>query len=43
METHADDFDKYLRFQLVALSYRGDIAAQEHRLLLEHALERNAA
>ncbi|WP_346915533.1 GntR family transcriptional regulator [uncultured Roseibium sp.] len=43
METHADVFDKYLRYQLLALSYRGDIAAEEHRLLLEHALERDAA
>ncbi|MBD1547580.1 GntR family transcriptional regulator [Labrenzia aggregata] len=43
MESHADIFDKYLRYQLVALSYRGDISAQEHRLLLEHALERDAA
>ncbi|OBZ95005.1 GntR family transcriptional regulator [Pararhizobium polonicum] len=42
METHAAVFDKYLRYQMVALSYRGDIAANEHQTLLDCALRRDA-
>ena len=42
VETHAAVFDKYLRYQMLALSYRGDIAAREHALLLECALSRDA-
>jgi DNA-binding GntR family transcriptional regulator len=42
METHAGVFDKYLRYQMIALSYRGDIAAREHQFLLECALSRDA-
>lgn len=41
METHAAVFDKYLRYQMVALSYRGDVAAKEHRQLLDAALKRD--
>ncbi len=41
METHAAVFDKYLRYQIVALSYRGEIAADEHRQLLTAALQRD--
>ena len=43
IDNHAAVFDKYLRYQMIALSYRGDIAAQEHALLLECALKRDAA
>lgn len=43
METHAGVFDKYLRYQMLALSYRGDIAVREHRMLLDSALKRDAA
>ena len=43
METHAQVFDKYLRYQMIALSFRGDIAAEEHRTLLTAALARDAA
>jgi DNA-binding GntR family transcriptional regulator len=43
VDTHAAVFDKYLRYQMLALSYRGDIAAREHALLLECALNRDAA
>jgi DNA-binding GntR family transcriptional regulator len=43
METHGGVFDKYLRYQMLALSYRGDVAAREHRQLLECALERDSA
>jgi DNA-binding GntR family transcriptional regulator len=43
VETHAAVFDKYLRYQMLALSYRGAIAAREHALLLECAMSRDAA
>jgi DNA-binding GntR family transcriptional regulator len=43
VETHAAVFDKYLRYQMLALSYRGEIAAREHRALLDCALTRDAA
>jgi DNA-binding GntR family transcriptional regulator len=42
IDNHAAVFDKYLRYQMIALSYRGDIAAGEHALLLECALKRDA-
>lgn len=41
-ETHASVFDKYLRYQMIALSFRGEVAAGEHRLMLDRALERDA-
>jgi DNA-binding GntR family transcriptional regulator len=43
MDAHATVFDKYLRYQMVALSFRGEIAAREHKILLECALTRDAA
>jgi DNA-binding GntR family transcriptional regulator len=43
IDTHAAVFDKYLRYQMIALSYRGEVAAREHALLLECAIERDAA
>jgi DNA-binding GntR family transcriptional regulator len=43
MDTHAAVFDKYLRYQMLALSFRGEIAAQEHKTLLDSALIRDAA
>jgi DNA-binding GntR family transcriptional regulator len=42
MDTHAAVFDKYLRYQMIALSFRGDIAAKEHRIMLDAALRRDA-
>ena len=42
METHAGVFDKYLRYQMLAMSNRGDIAIREHRTLLDCALKRDA-
>lgn len=42
LEMHAIIYDRYLRYQMVAAVYRGDIAADEHRLLLECALKRDA-
>jgi DNA-binding GntR family transcriptional regulator len=43
IETHGAVFDRYLRYQMLALSFRGDIAANEHRMLLDCALKRDAA
>ena len=43
MDTHAGIFDKYLRYQMISLTFRGEIAAEEHRQLLELALKRDAA
>lgn len=43
IENHAAVFDKYLRYQMIALSYRGTIASEEHARLLECALGRDAA
>jgi DNA-binding GntR family transcriptional regulator len=43
METHGGVFDKYLRYQMIALSYRGEVAAREHRQLLDAALKRDSA
>jgi len=41
LETHAQIYDRYLRYQMVAAVYRGDVAALEHRRLLGAALERD--
>src|SRR3954468_8235594 len=38
MEAHAAVFDKYFRYQMIALNYRGDEPAQQHQALLECAL-----
>ncbi|MEX1215044.1 GntR family transcriptional regulator [Saccharospirillum sp.] len=35
-------FDRYQRYQIVAVIFRGKPAAQEHRVLLESALQRDA-
>ena len=43
METHGAVFDKYLRYQVLALTDRGDIAAREHKQLMQCALKRDAA
>lgn len=41
MAVHAMVFDKYLRYQMLFLTYRGAVSALEHRKLLEAALARN--
>lgn len=41
LETHAAIYDKYLRYQMVAVVFRGAIAAEEHRKLLDAALKRD--
>ncbi len=38
---HAVLFDKYLRYQMLVLTYRGDDAVQEHRDMFEAALARD--
>jgi DNA-binding GntR family transcriptional regulator len=43
IETHAAIFDKYLRYQMIALSYRGEVAAREHAALLDCAMQRDWA
>ena len=42
LETHAPVYDKYLRYQMIAGIFRGEIAANEHRKLLDCALSRNS-
>lgn len=41
LEAHASIYDKYLRYQMVAIVFRGEIAVREHRKLLEAALARD--
>lgn len=43
LETHAAIYDKYLRYQMVAVIFRGEIAAREHQALLDCSLDRDAA
>jgi DNA-binding GntR family transcriptional regulator len=42
MRAHAAIYDKYLRYQMVAVIFRGEVAAREHQTLLDCALARNA-
>ncbi len=39
---HGANFDKYLRYQMIALSFRGDVASDEHRALLDAAMLRDS-
>lgn len=41
MASHAAIYDKYLRYQMVAVIFRGELAAQEHEMLLDCALRRD--
>jgi DNA-binding GntR family transcriptional regulator len=41
LETYAAICDKYLRYQIIAAVFRGELAADEHRVLLECALARD--
>ena len=43
LDTHAAIYDKYLRYQMVAVIFRGEIAADQHQKLLECALVRDFA
>jgi DNA-binding GntR family transcriptional regulator len=42
LDLYGGVFDQYLRYQMVAVVFRGEIAAEEHRQLLDCALTRNA-
>jgi DNA-binding GntR family transcriptional regulator len=42
MQAHANGFDRYLRYLMVAVCFRGARAAAEHRRLRDCALERDA-
>jgi DNA-binding GntR family transcriptional regulator len=42
LDLYGGVFDQYLRYQMVAVVFRGEIAAVEHRTLLDCALTRNA-
>src|SRR3954468_2039169 len=42
LETHAPVYDKYLRYQMIAGIFRGEIAAREHHRLMECALSRDS-
>src|SRR5258706_14039867 len=41
LDTHAMIYDRYLRYQMIAAVYRGEVASGEHRTLLESALNRD--
>lgn len=43
LETYAAAYDSYLRYQMVAVVFRGAVAAEEHAALLGCALSRDAA
>ena len=41
MSAHRQIFDHYLRYQIIAVIYRGEEASSEHRQLLECSLKRD--
>jgi GntR family carbon starvation induced transcriptional regulator len=41
MEAHAAVFDRYFRYQMIALNYRGEEPARQHQALLTCALARD--
>ena len=41
LDLYGGVFDQYLRYQMVAVVFRGEVAAQEHKLLLDCALTRD--
>jgi len=43
LEAHASIFDKYIRYLMIAVIFRGEAASREHRQLLDCALKRDAA
>lgn len=42
LQAHANVFDRYLRYLMVAACFRGEVAALEHRRLRDSALARDA-
>lgn len=43
LASHAAVFDRYFRYQILLLNYRGDEPVHQHRALLDSALARNAS
>lgn len=43
LDLYGGVYDQYLRYQMVAVVFRGEVAAEEHRSLLDCALARDAA
>ena len=43
LETYAAAYDRFLRYQMVAVVFRGAVAAEQHAALLDAALARDAA
>ena len=43
LESHASIFDKYQRYLMIAMTFRGEIVASEHLALMNFALKRDAA
>lgn len=43
LDAHTAIFDKYIRYLMIAVIFRGEAASREHRQLLECALKRDAA
>jgi DNA-binding GntR family transcriptional regulator len=43
LDAYAAAYDRYLRYQMVAVVFRGAVAAEQHAALLECALARDAA
>lgn len=43
LETYAAAYDRFLRYQMVAVVFRGAVAAEQHAALLDCALARDAA
>lgn len=41
LDLHSILYDKYLRYQMLVFTFRGDEAAQEHHKIFEAALSRN--
>ena len=42
LSLHSTLFNKYLRYQLLVLTHRGEVAVEEHKQMLQMALDRNA-
>lgn len=42
LDLHATIFDKYMRYQMLVLTYRGEVAMREHKAMLDSALSRDA-
>jgi len=41
LSLHGTIFEKYLRYQMLVLTYRGSVASDEHRMMLDAALARD--